>query len=135
MFDKAIITLALLTLTGPALAAPASLSERQAKELAKALDGKAAGEPVTCVSRVLGTDGLRAVTDDILLYRVNRDLVYRNDLSGACTGISRGSSLVLRPTNDQYCRGDIAYAFDFNSGMRGPSCVLGNFVPYRTPGK
>ncbi|CAN5313737.1 hypothetical protein BH10PSE13_BH10PSE13_14470 [soil metagenome] len=135
MLEKGIIALALLGFAGAAIARPAALSERQAKELAKALDGKAPGEPVTCVSRMLSTDGLRAVTDDLLLYRVNRNLTYRNDLSGSCSGISRGSTLVLKPTNDQYCRGDIAYAIDLSTGMRGASCVLGSFVPYRTAGK
>ena len=135
MLGKSMIALTLLSLAGAAFSRPAPIAERQARELAKALDGKAAGKPVTCVSRVLGTDGLRAVTDDVLLYRVNRDLIYRNDLSDSCNGISRGSTLVLKPTNDQYCRGDIAYSVDLTTGMRGASCVLGSFMPYRTPGK
>jgi hypothetical protein len=135
MLGKSMIALTLFAVGGAGIAYAAPLSERQAKELGKALDGKAAGEPVTCVSMMLGTNGPRAVTDEMLLYRVNRDLVYRNDLSGACTGISRGSTLVLKPTNNQYCRGDIAYSVDLTTGMRGGSCVLGSFVPYRTAGK
>ncbi len=114
---------------------PAALTARQSQELARALDGKTPGKPVSCVSRMLGTDGLHAVTDDLLIYRVNRDLVYRNNLNGSCTGISRGATLVLQPTNDQYCRNDIARSVDLTTGMPGPSCALGDFVPYRTTGK
>ena len=138
MLGKNLTALALIALAPPALAAgpkPAPLTEKQAKEVAKALDGKTAGKPVTCVSRMLGTNGPHVVSDGLLLYKVNRDLTYRNDLSGRCTGISMGSTLVLKPTNDQYCRGDIAYSVDLTTGMRGASCVLGDFVPYRTPGK
>ncbi|MCE7795160.1 hypothetical protein LWE61_01175 [Sphingobium sufflavum] len=128
---------ALIALAGCSVATtgPARLSDRQAQELARALDGKVPGKAVSCVSRILGTDGLQAVTDDLLLYRVNRDLVYRNDLRGSCTGISRGSTLVLRPTNDQYCRNDIVYGVDLTTGMRGASCALGDFVPYRAAGR
>lgn len=133
-----IVALALAALTGTATARerkPAPLTERQAKELATALDGKTAGRPEYCVSRVIGRDGLHPVGDGILLYRINRDLVYRNDLSGQCSGIGQGQTLILQPTNDQYCRGDIAFALDLTTGMRGASCLLGSFVPYRTAGK
>ncbi|HEX7819825.1 MAG TPA: hypothetical protein VF463_04320 [Sphingobium sp.] len=135
MFKQGMAALALAGMTGctsPVDHRPASLSDRQSKELAKALDGKMAGRPVACVSRGLGSDGLHAVTDELLLYRVNRNLIYRNDLHGSCSGISRGSALVLQPANDQFCRGDFAWSVDFSTGMRGPSCVLGNFIPYRT---
>ncbi|MET0239815.1 MAG: hypothetical protein ABW184_07950 [Sphingobium sp.] len=133
-WNQVIFVGALLALGGCAAVEdrPAQLTPKQAAEIDKALDGKVAGKPVTCVSRVIGQDGLRAASDDVLLYKVNRNLTYRNDLMGACNGISRGDTLVLQPTNDQYCRGDIAFVVDLNSGMRGPSCVLGDFVPYRT---
>jgi hypothetical protein len=138
MLRKSIIAFMLVGIASSATAAerkPTSLSDRQARDLAKALDGKVPGKPATCVSRMLSTNGLSAVTDGILLYRVNRDLVYRNDLNGSCIGISRGNTLVLKPTNNQYCRGDIAYSVDMSTGMRGASCVLGDFVPYRTAEK
>lgn len=135
------ISLAALSLIGMAGCAMAAndraprLSERQAKELAEALKDKVPGKPVSCVSRVLGTNGLHAISDNVLIYKVNRDLVYRNDLSGSCNGISRGNTMVLKPTVDQYCRGDIVRAFDFSTRMEVGSCGLGSFVPYRTPGK
>lgn len=130
--------LALLGATSCAMAANEQqprLSDRQARELAAALKDKVPGKPVTCVSRVLGTDGLHAVSDDILIYRVNRNLVYRNDLSGRCNGISTGNTMVLKPTIDQYCRGDIMRSVDLTTGMHLGSCALGSFVPYRTPGE
>jgi hypothetical protein len=134
---KALAALALIGLTGCTMAdsRPARLTDSQSKELAKALEGKTAGTPVNCVRRQLGTAGLHAVSDELLIYRVNRNLVYRNNLNGSCVGISRGNAMVLKPTNDQYCRNDIVGSVDFTTGMRGPSCALGDFVPYRSAGK
>lgn len=129
-------SLALLFLLGAASAASAdTVADRQARALAKALEGKVPGKPQACVTMNLGSEGPHAVTDSVLIYRVNRDLVYRNDLSNACTGISRGQTLLLKPTNNQYCRGDIAHSVDLTIGMNTGSCALGDFVPYRTPGK
>lgn len=133
--------LAALTLIGAAGCAMATnpdrprLSERHARELAHALKDKVPGKPVSCVSRVLGTHGLHAVSDEILIYKVNRNLVYRNDLNGRCNGISTGNTMVLKPTVDQYCRGDIIRAVDLSTGMQVGSCGMGSFVPYRTAGR
>jgi len=138
MKTASLAILALAGIAGCAMAAndrPPRLSERQAKELATALKDKVPGKPVSCVSRVLGSDGLHAVSDEILIYKVNRDLVYRNDLSGSCNGISTGNTMVLKPTVDQYCRGDIVHSVDLKTGMHVGSCGLGSFVPYRTAGK
>jgi hypothetical protein len=43
--------------------------------------------------------------------------------------------MVLKPTVDQYCRGDIVRSVDLSTGMQAGSCGLGSFVPYRTPGQ
>jgi hypothetical protein len=132
-----IAMIALLTMGSGAMAAkeqPPRLSEKQAARLAKALDGKVAGPPVSCISRILNTNGFETISDEVLLYKVNKDLTYRNDLNGRCSGISNGSTtMVLKPTADQYCRGDIVNTVDLTIGMRGGSCGLGSFVPYRTP--
>jgi hypothetical protein len=110
------------------------LSEREARDLAKALDGKVAGEPVSCISAYRNSN-LRALGDNTLIYRVNKDLVYRNTLSNSCTGLSMGDTLVLERVTSQYCRGDIARVVNLSSGFQTGSCALGDFVPYRTPGK
>lgn len=114
---------------------PNALTDRQSAELARLFDGKTAGAPVACVQMGFSTDGPRAITDDVLVYQAGRDLIYRNDLSGSCNGISRGNVLLLKPTNSQYCRGDIARALDSTTGMTVGSCALGSFVPYRATPK
>jgi hypothetical protein len=110
------------------------LGEREARDLARALDGKVPGEPVACVTAMRSND-LRALGDNTLIYRINKDLVYRNTLEGPCSGLSMGDTLVMRRVTSQYCRGDIATVVNLPSGAQTGSCALGDFVPYRTPGK
>ncbi|MBO9574163.1 MAG: hypothetical protein J7494_00360 [Sphingobium sp.] len=109
----------------------AQLDPKEAQDLAKALDGKVAGKPVSCVSLLNGTN-LRPVGNRTLLYRVNKKLTYRNDLNGACYGLRDGDTLVMHVYSSQYCRGDIAHVINLTSGIMSGSCVLGDFVPYTT---
>jgi hypothetical protein len=98
------------------------------------LEGKVPGEPVSCISTFRNSD-LRALGDNTLIYRVNKDLVYRNTLSGPCNGLSMGDTLVMVRTSTQYCRGDLARVVNLQSNTQSGSCALGDFVPYKTPGK
>ncbi|HWV12941.1 MAG TPA: hypothetical protein VN110_06560 [Sphingobium sp.] len=113
---------------------PARLTEKQAVRLEEALNGKVAGEPVSCVSRYPGAS-LTAISESVLLYRVSGRLIYRNDLNGSCTGLGRGDTLVIKPTGagSQYCRGDIVRSADLVTGSITGGCALGSFTPYRAP--
>ena len=110
---------------------PAPLTEKQTAMLAKELDGKVAGKPVSCVSDYNSTNLIR-VSDDILLYRVSGNLVYKNNLRGGCPGLARDNDIIVSEQfGSQKCRGDLLRLVDRTSGIRGPTCVLGEFVPYR----
>lgn len=113
---------------------PARLTEKQAARLESALNGKVAGEPVSCVSRYPGSS-LTAISESVLLYRVSGRLIYRNDLNGSCTGLGRGDTLIIRPTGvgSQYCRGDIVRSADLVTRSITGGCALGSFTPYRAP--
>lgn len=113
---------------------PPKLTERQASELERALAGKVAGEKVSCIRREPQAN-LTAISGNVLLYRVSRRLIYRNDLIGNCSGLSRGDTLVVQTFGSQYCRGDMARSADLVSGMVTGACALGDFTPYRAPGK
>lgn len=132
---RLIIPALLLVVTTACATGPvprAELTARQQLKLDKALDGKVAGEPVRCISRFQG-DNMSVVSDSTLVYRVNRNLVYRNDLQGSCRGLASGDTLVMELHGNQYCRGEMAHVVDLTTGMRGGSCALGDFIPYRTP--
>ena len=130
------ITLAAFTLS-PVLAScapmdstPQPLTDKQSALLAKALKGKVAGEPVNCISDFNATNLIR-VSDDILLYRVSGRLVYQNRLRSSCPGLARDSDIIVSEQfGSQKCRGDLLKLVDRTSGIQGPVCSLGEFVPY-----
>ncbi|WP_447761723.1 hypothetical protein [Sphingopyxis panaciterrae] len=134
---------ALMTAATPLLAscAPAgagqpgaeALTPKQAKTLDKQLGGKVPGKPERCLPSFRTTDTIR-VSDNILLYRSGSNLVYRNDLKSSCPGLARDSDImVIRQFGSSTCSGDFFHLVDRTSGIRGPTCVLGEFVPYRKP--
>ena len=122
---------ALLASCGEMDSTPQPLTDKQAATLTKQLDGKLAGAPVRCISDYSATNLVR-ISDDILLYRVSGNLVYRNNLRSTCPGLARDSDIIV---TDQYgsqkCEGDLIRLVDRTSGIQGPVCSLGEFVPYR----
>jgi hypothetical protein len=124
-------TLPLVASCGQVDSTPKPLTEKQTALLAKELDGKIAGKPVSCISDFLGTNVIR-VSDDILLYRVSGNLVYKNDLRSSCPGLARDDDIIVSEQfSSQKCRGDLLRLVDRTSGISGPVCSLGDFVPYR----
>ncbi|RDV02871.1 hypothetical protein DXH95_13160 [Sphingorhabdus pulchriflava] len=115
---------------GDADSAPAPIRDKEAKILAKELKGKVAGEPRSCINS-RGVDAIR-ISDDILLYRESGRLVYQNKLRGPCPGLTRGDDIMVTESfSGQLCSGDLIRLVDRTSGIQGPVCSLGNFVPYK----
>lgn len=116
---------------GDADTAPAPIREKEAKTLARELKGKVAGEPRNCISNIPHVDTIR-ISDDTLLYRESGRLVYVNTLRSPCPGLRRDSDIIVTESlGGQLCRGDIIRLVDRISGIQGPICSLGEFVPYR----
>ena len=115
----------------PVDSTPKPLTEKQGITLAKQLDGKLAGAPQRCISDYNAANMIR-VSDDILLYRVSGNLVYKNRLRGGCPGLSRDNDIIVSEQyGTQKCSGDLIRLVDRTSGIQGPTCSLGEFVPYR----
>ncbi len=111
--------------------APKPLTAKQAKILANELDGKLAGTPVNCINSFPGINTIR-VSDDILIYRVSGRLAYQNTLRSTCPGLSRDNDILVTETfGGSYCKGDLIKLVDRTSGIQGPVCSLGQFVPYK----
>jgi len=106
--------------TGPE--GPPKLTEKQTQALEKALDGKVAGEKQACISQYRQTN-LQVISDQVLLYKVSNRLVYKNEVFGRCTGLSRGDTLITQSFTGQLCRGDIARVANLNIGMLSGSSV------------
>ncbi|MFZ2997854.1 hypothetical protein [Sphingobium sp.] len=113
---------------------PQALTPRQAATLEKALDGKVAGDKVSCINREPQTS-LTVISNNVLLYRVSRRLIYKNELIGSCSGLTNGDTMIVRGFGSQMCRGDFTTSANLMTGMTTGACALGDFIPYRTPGK
>jgi hypothetical protein len=98
---------------------------RQPRELA----ARTAGAPQRCV-RIEQSEALRTSDDDrhTLLYGSGRT-IWVNALGPSCR-FSSEDVLVTEPLGSSHCRGDIIRSFDRSSHIPGPSCVLGDFVPF-----
>ena len=119
--------------SGSAEPGAAALTPRQSERLGKQLAGKVPGEPIRCLPNYRTNETIR-ISDDILLYRAGGNLVYRNTLKGACPGLARDSDImVVQQFGSSTCEGDFFHLVDRTSGIRGPTCVFGEFVPYRKP--
>jgi Family of unknown function (DUF6491) len=133
----AALTLACAALSGCAPAGSAeagaeALTPKQTALLDKQLGGKVAGEPVNCLNSNSRSYQTIRVSDDIILYRASGKLVYRNTLKGSCPGLARDNDImVIRSHGTGTCQGDFFHLVDRASGIRGPTCVFGEFVPYR----
>jgi hypothetical protein len=124
---RILILSASVLLALPAVSATPKMTDAQ--RLEKALAGRTAGKPQSCVQlRDLG--GSEVIGDDIL-YRANHRIVYRNQSSGGCESARFGDALVTRIHSSRLCRGDVVRTADLRAGFESGFCVLGDFVPYR----
>ncbi len=111
---------------------PTPLTDKQAAKLDKALAGKVAGEKVSCINREPQTS-LTVISNNVLLYRVSRRLVYKNELIGSCSGLTYGDTMIVRSYGSQMCRGDFTTTANLQTGITTGACALGDFIPYRAP--
>jgi hypothetical protein len=110
-------------------------SEKSAQELARALQGRTAGQPVTCIPNFRGQARMEVIDDGTILFREGSTL-YLQRPSSECRGIDDGGyTLVSRHYgNQQLCSGDIQQLVELTTGIQAGSCTFGPFVPYRKPG-
>jgi hypothetical protein len=90
--------------------------------------GRTPGPAQRCV-QLVPNESLRIVSPNALLYGAGRT-VWLNRPPGDCRGLRESDVLVTEPINGQHCSGDLVRSFDRYSRIPGPSCRLGEFVPY-----
>ena len=128
-----IVSLAAIGLLGTAVvAANPAQEERAAKEAAaleKAIAGKVAGKPVSCIS-LRDIDRSQNIGENAIIYRISTNRFYVNKPRGGCSGLRDGRALITRIPTDRLCSGDVARVVDLTLGFEGPACILGEFTPY-----
>ena len=120
------ITLLLfIAILGSCAVSPPESGPREVMELS----GRAPGPPQRCVV-TQQTQALRlSATDSHTLLYGNGKVIWANRLGPGC-GFSSSAILITEPIGSYYCRGDLVRSFDRFTKIRGPACILSDFVPY-----
>lgn len=118
----------LLILAGCA-AAGTDRPAREQEALGRELAGRVAGEAETCIS-ASPSAGLTIVDRRTLTYREGRTL-WVNRLGAECPGLRPLATLIVEVQGSRYCRNDRVRAVETGASIPGPTCLLGDFVPYR----
>lgn len=107
-------------------------SAKSAEKLARALEGRTAGQRANCVPNLHGQARMQVIDDGTILFR-DGGTIYLQRPAGGCPGIeSRGYTLISRRAGQhQICSGDIQQLVDLETGIQGGTCVFSEFVPYR----
>jgi hypothetical protein len=118
-----------------ALAGCAALGQKEddGAELARQLAGRSAGAAQRCAP-ITQAAPLEIVDRQTLAYRVG-STIYVNRLANGCPGLRPFNTLVIETQGSQYCRGDWVRSVEPGASIPGPICPLGDFVPYRLPGR
>ena len=111
--------------------APLAQPDPSGQALARELAGRTAGEPESCLPAAMHR-GLRVIDRRTLAYDAGRTL-WINRLPADCPGIEPPSTLIVEVHAGRYCRGDLVRGLEGGSSIPGPTCILGEFVPYRRP--
>ncbi len=113
-------------LASPALQARERLTPEQ--ELAKMLEGREAGKPVSCISN-WDTRDMRVLDKTALVYGFG-NVIYVNRPANA-EHLDSDDILVTRTNGSQFCRLDIVTTVDRSGHFPTGFVNLGDFVPYK----
>ena len=121
--------LAFTALVTAALPAAASAERRTPEaQLARAIEGRVAGEPTRCLRNMRGTSS-RIIDGTAIVYEAG-GTVWVNRPSGA-SSLDQWDVLVTRQFGNELCSGDPVRLYDSSSGTDTGLVLLGDFVPYR----
>lgn len=128
---KKIMTGLVLALAIGAPATGVAAAQGGEARLEKALRGRVAGQPVSCLP-LRQASSTEIIDGTAILYRVG-DTIYVNRPRGGAASLRNDDVLVVRSFSGQLCRPEIVNLVDRASrGLRG-FVSLGDFVPYTKP--
>lgn len=123
---------ALLTATVMAFAAPvagaADRKEEAEARLAKMLEGRVAGEPVSCIT-TFRSDRLQVMEHVGLVYDAG-DVIYVARAKYA-EDLDHDNIVIMERTGSQVCNTDIIRTIDRATGFHTGVVFIEHFVPYR----
>ena len=117
-----------LSLLACGLAACAYPLAPSTADVARVTAGRTAGAEQSCVA-TRSDDTLRAVDSMTLAYGSGAT-IYLNHLGASCPGLQDLSTIAIDGSTGQYCRGDRIRPLAPGAIIPGPTCNLGQWVPY-----
>ncbi len=122
--------LPLLLIVAGCAAPAADRPTRDQEALSRELAGRVAGEPRTCINPE-SSAALTVVDSRTVTYREGGNTVWVSRLRDECPGLRPLDTLVVEVEAGQYCRNTRFRAVSPGTSIPGPTCFLGDFVPYR----
>ena len=112
-------------------AGPAQARERLSPEaeLARALEGRVAGEPVDCIN-LHNVRGSSVIRDTAIVYDAG-SVIYVNRPRAGADQLDDWSTQVSRPFGNRLCSIDPVQLIDLTTGSFRGVVFLDEFVPYR----
>lgn len=102
-----------------------------AAELAKLLEGRVAGPPVTCID-LHQAQGHRVIDHTAIVYDFGPTIYVNYPRSGA-SSLSSDDILLTKTFGTQLCKMDIVRMVDRTGGFPKSFVSLGPFIPYKRP--
>lgn len=122
-------TIATVTAAGAMLlSVPAFAKPSGEERLAKMLEGREAGTPVSCIN-LYDSNNLRVIDKTALVYRTG-NVIYVNRPHDP-KSLRPNDVLIMNRTGSQLCKQDMVNTADQTTGMFTGAVFLGDFVPYR----
>ena len=125
---------AILAATALALSATAASAETRVEKgearLARMIEGRVAGEPVSCIPAMSG-HRLKVIDHVGVAYDAGRTIyVARADRPQSLDGFD---TLLIERSGSQLCKQDMIRTVDLHAGFTTGIVFLGDFVPYTRP--
>ena len=111
----------------------AAAQARYDAKLAKALEGRVAGEPVRCID-LRSIRSSTIIDKTAIIYEVGNKL-YLNRPAGGASSLDSDDVLVTKTSSSQLCDIDIVRLIDRTNHFPTGFVNLGKFVPYSKPAK
>lgn len=103
-------------------------------KMARALEGRVAGEPVNCIY-LRDIQSSQIIDKTAIVYEGPRGIVYVNTPTSGASSLRDGQILVTKTIGGQLCSIDTVTLVDSGSQMQDGWIGLGKFVPYAKPAK
>ncbi len=103
-------------------------------QLAKLLEGRVAGKPVSCL-RLSDIQGSEIIDGTAIVYHLPGNRLYVNRPRGGASSLRQDDVLVTRTYGGDLCEPDAVDLFDSLAHFQRGFVSLGPFVPYSKPAR